>query len=68
VLVVLIILAVLLVLVMAFTLFGAGPSRVRRRVIITPVRRRRRTIVEDVVPRGEVVEPRTTRRVVEYDE
>jgi hypothetical protein len=60
---VLVILAVVLVLVMGFSMMGAGPSRVRRRVIVTPVRRRR-TVVEDIMEPGA---PRSTRRVVEYE-
>ena len=60
---VLIILAVILVLVMAFSMFGSGPSRVRRRTIIErPVRRRR--VVEEPVVRERVVED-PPRRVVE---
>ncbi|MGZ4595037.1 MAG: hypothetical protein ACXV3C_14350 [Actinomycetes bacterium] len=60
---VLVILSVVLVLVMGLTLIGAGTSRVRRRVVVTPVRRRR-TVVEDVMEPGV---PTTTRRVVEYE-
>jgi hypothetical protein len=60
---VLVILSIVLVLVMAVSLIGAGPSRVRRRVVITPVRRRR-TVIEDVT---EPSAPHTTRRTVEYD-
>jgi len=61
---VLIILAVILVLVMAFSMFGSGPSRVRRRTIIErPVRRR---VVEEPVVRERVVEePVVRERVVE---
>jgi hypothetical protein len=60
---VLVILSVVLVLVMGLSLVGAGPSRVRRRVIVTPVRRRR-TVVEDVLEPGL---PHASRRVVEYE-
>lgn len=62
---VLIILAVILVLVMAFSMFGSGPTRVRRRTIVErPVRRRR--IVEEPVVRERVVEePVVRERVVE---
>lgn len=68
---VLVILVVVLVLVMGFALFGSGPAQTRRRVILTPVRRRRRTVVEDVVHDEDPLQPgapRTTRRVTEYDE
>jgi hypothetical protein len=60
---VLIVLVAVLVLVMGVTLFGAGPSRVRR-VVYTPVRRRRRVVTEDVV---DPQPPGTTRRVVDYE-
>lgn len=62
---VLIILAVILVLVMAFSMFGSGPSRVRRRTIIErPVRRRR--VVDEPVARERIVEePVVHERVVE---
>ncbi len=60
---VLIILAVILVLVMAFSMFGSGPSRVRRRTIIErPVRRR---VVEEPVVRERVVEDPPRRYVEE---
>jgi hypothetical protein len=68
---VLIILAVVLVLVMAFSLMGRGPVRRRtiverpaERVVERPVERER--VVERPVERERVVEePRTTRRTVE---
>ncbi|MDQ1627259.1 MAG: hypothetical protein QOI54_1003 [Actinomycetota bacterium] len=60
---VLIVLVAVLVLVMGVTLFDAGPSRVRR-VVYTPVRRRRRVVTEDVV---DPQPPGTTRRVVDYE-
>ncbi len=61
---VLIILAVILVLVMAFSMFGSGPARVRRRTIVErPVRRR---VVEEPVVRERIVEePVVRERVVE---
>ena len=60
---VLIILAVILVLVMAFSMFGSGPSRVRRRTIMErPVRRR---VVEEPVVRERVVEDPPRRSVEE---
>jgi hypothetical protein len=61
---VLIVLVAVLVLVMGITLFGAGPSRVRRRVVYAPARRRRRVVTEDVV---DPQPPGTTRRVVDYE-
>jgi hypothetical protein len=61
---VLIVLAVILVLVMAFSLLGNGPVRRRRTVVERPVRRRR--VVEEPVVRERVVEePPATRRYVE---
>jgi hypothetical protein len=60
---VVIVLVVVLALVMAIGMYGAGPSRVRRRVVFTPARRRR-TVVEDVMEPGA---PASTRRVVEYE-
>jgi hypothetical protein len=60
---VLIVLIAILVLIMGISLIGAGPSRVRRRVVYVPVRKRR-TVVEDVVQPGQ---PTETRRVVEYE-
>ncbi|MGH8968610.1 MAG: hypothetical protein ACRDV1_01535 [Actinomycetes bacterium] len=58
---VLILLAVLLVVVMAVSLVGAGPSWVRRRTIVERPAGRRRVIVEE-----DVVDDRpTTRPVVE---
>jgi hypothetical protein len=66
---VLIVLVAVLVLVIGITLMGAGPSRVRRRVIYLPARRRR-TVVGEVSEVSDVVEPGlpgTTRRIVEYE-
>jgi hypothetical protein len=61
VLAVLIILAVVLVVVMAISLMGAGPSRViRRRTIVE-----RRPVTRQVVEERTVAEPPATRRVVE---
>ena len=58
---VLIILAVVLVVVMAISLMGAGPSRViRRRTIVE-----RRPVTRQVVEERTVAEPPATRRVVE---
>lgn len=55
---VLIILAIILALVIASGLFGAGPSRVRRRVVVErPVRRRWVEVVDEA--------PTTTHRVIE---
>ena len=68
---VLIILAVVLVVVMAISLMGAGPSRViRRRTIVErrPVRRAgwsRSPWPSRVVEERTVAEPPATRRVVE---
>jgi hypothetical protein len=59
----LIVLVAVLALVVGIGLMSAGPSRVRRRVVYTPVRRRR-TVVEDVMQPGQ---PAETRRVVEYE-
>jgi hypothetical protein len=61
VLAVLIILAVVLVVVMAISLMGAGPSRViRRRTIVE-----RRPVTRQLVEERTVAEPPATRRVVE---
>ena len=58
---VLIILAVVLVVVMAITLMGTGPSRViRRRTIVE-----RRPVTRQRVEERAVAEPPATRRVVE---
>ena len=62
---VLIILAVILVLVMAFSMFGSGPARVRRRTIIERPVRRRRVVEEAVVRERTVEEPVVRERVVE---
>jgi len=62
---VLIILAVILVLVMAFSMFGSGPSRVRRRTVIERPLRRRRVVEEPVVRERVVEEPVVRERVVE---
>jgi hypothetical protein len=61
VLTVLIILAAVLVLVMAVSLMGAGPSRViRRRTIVE-----RRPVTRQLVEDRTVTDPPATRRVVE---
>jgi hypothetical protein len=70
VLTVLIILAVVLVVVMAISLMGAGPSRVIRRRTIVERRPATRRVVEEPVAEGVVEErvvdePPATRRVVE---
>ena len=58
---VLIILAVVLVVVMAISLMGPGPSRViRRRTIVE-----RRPVTRQLVEERTVAEPPATRRVVE---
>ena len=54
---VLIILAVVLVVVMCLTLFGAGPSRVVRRRTIVQRRPVTRRVVEEPVTRRVVDEP-----------
>jgi hypothetical protein len=66
---VLIILAVVLLLVMAWSLFGTGAGPTQRRVVVRRPARRRR-VVEEVVddrPATRYVEedPTVTRRVVE---
>jgi CHASE3 domain sensor protein len=67
---VLVILAVLLVVVMAISLMGAGPSRiVRRRTIVErrPVRRRvvDEPVRERVVEEDTEADPPLTRRIVD---
>lgn len=61
---VLIILAVVLVLVMAFGLMG-GPSRVVRRTVVERPARRRAVVEEPVVRERVVEEPAVRERVVE---
>jgi hypothetical protein len=78
----LIALVAVLVLAVGISLMNAGPSRVRRRVVYVSSRpaatrtrvrrpdgptRRRRTVVEDVVPAVEPEPVVETRRIVEYE-